>query len=173
MGVGCVAHIVYSSVHITVNSLPFDVESMVSKIFSYFHIYTVRTERLKEFCIFVSQEYSKILGHISVRWLTLMPAVDRMLEMFCALKLFFLSQQNYPAALRKMFEEPYTELWLHFVHENLILFHDTIKMLEVDEWNVFESAHIMNYLRITLHQEEKFVSAAVKRIVSQLKEKGS
>lgn len=50
MGVGCAAHIVHNAVHIAADCLPIDVEAIVNKIYCYFHIYTVREERLKEFC---------------------------------------------------------------------------------------------------------------------------
>ena len=46
VGVGCGAHIVHNSVKTAYDMLPVDVEVAVNKIFSYFHIYTVRVEKL-------------------------------------------------------------------------------------------------------------------------------
>lgn len=174
LGIGCVAHIVHNSAHSAMNSIPIDIEGFVSKIFSYFHIYTVRVERLKDFSEFVGQEYSKILGHLAVRWLSLMPAVERILKMYAPLRSFFLSEDHCPAILKKLFEDPCTELWLLFIHGNLILFHDTIKMLEVNDRTVVESAQIMYDLRVKLEgrKNDKFVSVTLKPLLNRVLEEG-
>ena len=54
VGVGCGAHIVHNTIQTAGDCLPFDIEAVIVKIFSYFYIYTVRVEELKEFCEFVS-----------------------------------------------------------------------------------------------------------------------
>jgi hypothetical protein len=50
MGVGSAVHIVHSTVQTAADFLPIDMEVIVNKIYCYFHVYTVRVERLKEFC---------------------------------------------------------------------------------------------------------------------------
>lgn len=50
MGVGSTAHIAHNTLQTAADFLPIDVEVIVNKIYCYFHIYTVREERLKEFC---------------------------------------------------------------------------------------------------------------------------
>lgn len=50
MGVGFQARMARNSLQTTAESLPTVVEVIVSKIYCYFHIYTVREERLCEFC---------------------------------------------------------------------------------------------------------------------------
>lgn len=49
MGVGFQARMAHNTLPTTAESLPIDGEVIVSKIYSYFHIYTVREERLYEF----------------------------------------------------------------------------------------------------------------------------
>ncbi len=66
------------------------------KIYSYFSIYTVRNEELKEFCDFVDTEYKVLLSHSKTLWLSLFPCVDRILKMFDALKSYFLSIEKPP-----------------------------------------------------------------------------
>jgi hypothetical protein len=61
----------------TIPFLPVDIESTVSKIYQHFHIYTVHVQTLKDFCDFVDVEHKNILGHAKTRWLSLMPAVKR------------------------------------------------------------------------------------------------
>lgn len=89
LGLGSVAHIVHNSGYTAINCVPINVEGTISKIFRYFHIYTVRVAKLKDFCEFVNQEYYKTLGHVSVKWLSLIPALQRVSKMYGQLKLFF------------------------------------------------------------------------------------
>ena len=44
-----------------IDNFPIAVESLVVKIYKFFHIYTVRVTELKQFCDFVDIEYQKIL----------------------------------------------------------------------------------------------------------------
>jgi hypothetical protein len=46
----------------------------------------VQVEELKEFCDFVDVEYKQILGSVKTRWLSLQPAITRVISMFPALK---------------------------------------------------------------------------------------
>ena len=51
-GIGCAAHIVHNCLQHAVDTLPVCVESLVVKIYKYFHIYTVRVTELKNFLRF-------------------------------------------------------------------------------------------------------------------------
>ena len=53
-GIGCSAHVVHNGIKAAADCLPLDYEIFVGKVYQYFHIYTVRTESLKEFCDFES-----------------------------------------------------------------------------------------------------------------------
>ena len=87
--VGCEAHIVHNTIQTASDCLPFDIEAVIVKNFSYFYIYTARVDELKEFCKFVSTEYNQLLGYSKTRWLALMPAVQRILVLYPALKSYF------------------------------------------------------------------------------------
>jgi hypothetical protein len=63
IGLGCVAHMIHNCAHSSINTIPLDIESLVIKIFGYVHVFTVRVERLKEFCDFVGLQYKDILGY--------------------------------------------------------------------------------------------------------------
>lgn len=95
IGVGCAAHIIHNTIQTAADLLPVDVENSVIKIYSYFYIYTVRVEMLKEFCETVEVEYQKILGYSKTRWLALLPAVERILKIYDPLKSYFLSQDKF------------------------------------------------------------------------------
>jgi hypothetical protein len=52
----------------------------------------VWVEEFKEFCDFIDVEYKQILGSVKTRWLSLQPAITRVISMCPALKSYFLSQ---------------------------------------------------------------------------------
>ena len=58
VGIGCTIHIVHNCLQHAVDTLPVCVESLVVKIYKFFHIYTVRVSELKEFCDFADVEYN-------------------------------------------------------------------------------------------------------------------
>jgi hypothetical protein len=47
IGLGRVAHVIHNCAHSSINTIPLDIEGLVVKFFGYFHIFTVRVERLK------------------------------------------------------------------------------------------------------------------------------
>jgi hypothetical protein len=103
---------IHNCAHSSINTNPLDIEGLVVKIFGYFHIFIVRVERLKEFCDFVGQQYKDILGYSNVRWLSLLPDVKRICELYPALQSFFMSEEKYPVMLKKWFSDPCSQLWL-------------------------------------------------------------
>jgi hypothetical protein len=62
LGVGCSARVIHNIIQTETDVLPVDIEGTDSKMYSYFYLYTVRVENLKEFCEYVNQAYKKILG---------------------------------------------------------------------------------------------------------------
>lgn len=60
MGVGSTAHIAHNTLQTAADFLPIDGEVIVNKIYCYFHIYTVKEERLKEFR---EVQYRLLLNH--------------------------------------------------------------------------------------------------------------
>lgn len=130
IGVGCGAHIIHNSIKCSADSLPVDFEVIIVKIYSFFYIYTVRVETLKEFCEQSETEYKQMLGYSKTRWLALMPAVERVLKMYQPLKNYFLSIQKCPAILKNFFENPSFELWLYFIHAQSKIFHQAVLKIE-------------------------------------------
>lgn len=130
VGIGCPAHIMHNYVQTAADILSFDIVTIVVKIFNHFSIiYTVRTERLKEFCDFVGQNYYAILNHSKTHWLPLFPAIERILKMFEALKSFFLSEEKAPKTILNLFTESMGEIYLLFLHSQLSIFQNNIKTI--------------------------------------------
>jgi hypothetical protein len=50
----------------------------------------------------------KLLGHSKARWLSLLPAEHRIIDIFPALKPYFLSLEKCPVSLQNFFENPLT-----------------------------------------------------------------
>jgi hypothetical protein len=85
-GIGCAARILHNALPTSADIVLVDVEATVNKIFQYFHMYTVRVEGLKELCDFVDIECKQVLGSIKTRWLSLQPAITRVVDIFPGLK---------------------------------------------------------------------------------------
>lgn len=65
-----------------------------------------RKEEFKEFCIFTDIDFLTILKHCSTRWLSLQRSVARTLELWPALKSYFLShkESDKPGRVQKVAE---------------------------------------------------------------------
>lgn len=119
IGIGCTAHIAHNALKNACEAIPFDVEHVIVKIYSHFYIYTVRTEALKVFCDEADVEYMKLLGYAKTRFLALGPAAKRILKLFDALKLYFVSLPKGEKMLKEFFQNPESKFWLIFVQEQV------------------------------------------------------
>lgn len=116
IGIGCAAHIVHNALKCACDGMPFDVECIVVKIYSHFYMYTVRVEALKTLCDAIEGvEYSKLLGYSKTRFLTLGPAIDSILKVYDALKVYFLGLCHCPKILSDFFTDRFSKLWLLFL----------------------------------------------------------
>jgi hypothetical protein len=98
----------------------------------------------------------------------MLPALERLLKTDVLLKSFILSEDKCPVVLRTMFEDPLTELWLAFVHGNLTVFSDMIKMLE----GQVESAAILRNVeaKLTARRDDNFIPVLVRGLLRELEE---
>lgn len=67
LAVNCPAHIVHNCARHAFDSLTFDIESCVLRLFSHFSNSAQREHQLMEFYDFVDIEYKKLLGHVVTR----------------------------------------------------------------------------------------------------------
>ncbi|XP_026821678.1 uncharacterized protein LOC113560102 [Rhopalosiphum maidis] len=155
IGIGCPAHILNNCVQHAIDGLPIDIESIILKIYNYFSIYTVRTEALKEFCIFVDVEYKKLLFHSKTRWLSLFPAINRLLQIYPTLQSYFLSQNQIPIAIKSFFENPLNESYLWFIHSLMYVFHSKIEIMEKENNSIWEISSILLSVENALHERKQ------------------
>ncbi|XP_036320408.1 uncharacterized protein LOC118734840 [Rhagoletis pomonella] len=175
IGVNCAAHIVNNCIQSSIECLPVDIEVIVVKIFSYFYIYTVRVEHLKEICDTVDVEYKKMLGYSKTRWLTLKPAIERILKLFKPLKKYFLEQPHCPSILKTFFENSTSEMWLLFTHCQASLFHNYITQIESQNICMVEVALLIKQLKlkITERRDGIFLPLMLKKIISEFERAGT
>lgn len=73
---------------------------------------------------------SKLVGFSKTRWLTLRPAIERILNLYEPLKEFFLLEVKCPSVLKDFFNKPSSEILLFFIHSEASIFHVKIAFLE-------------------------------------------
>lgn len=157
LAVGCPAHMVNNSIKNALTKCCFDVETLILKTFSHFSSQAKRCKELKDFFNYVDLEYKTILRHVPTRWLSLFPAIERLLNIFPAVKSYFLSQEEIPIALQVFFSEDdfivqKTECYLGFFHNTLKFLFDTEQKLEKADLLCFEVFNILKYLKEKISQ---------------------
>lgn len=169
IGVGCPAHIIHKSIQHATDLLPIDIESIILKIYNYFSIYTIRTEKLKDFCDICSMEYRNLLYHSKTRWLSLFPAIERVLQMYSALSAYFLSESDAPAILVRFFENEFSEGYLWFVHSLAFVFQSKTAEIEREDNSVLEICKILTETKETLEGrlKEEFLSLKVREVCNK------
>ena len=173
--IGCNAHILHNSAQHGLGRFElFDVDTLAFKTDQYFSIYTVRTENLKEFCDFVEISFRELLYHSKTRWLSLMPVVHRLLQMYPALKSYFASQEKPPIFLQTFYEHDLGEGFLFFVHSLMSVFHDNVKKLEKKNNSIIEILNIVEIVSQALRDRinTKFIPLSIKSNLSKLRAEG-
>lgn len=81
------------------------------------------------------------------RWLSLIPAVDRLLKHFLSVKAYFLSKSNVRPYLKKFFEHELAECYLAFISNIGGDFQKCIKAMESNNATVIDAFDAMKTLR--------------------------
>jgi hypothetical protein len=105
--------------------------------------------------------------------LSLLPAVQRVIDVFPELKSYFHSIDKCPISLKNFFENPLSITFLHFLASQLKTFSDTIKCVEKQEITVIEAKIEANKLveKLNCRKAEKFLTTTVRNKLQEL-EKG-
>jgi hypothetical protein len=174
LGIGCSAHILHNAMQTAADCLPFDVEQIVCKIYQHFSIYTVRVEKLKDFCEFAGVEYKKLLGYSKTRWLALMPAVERILLIYDGLKSYFSSLPHCPTVIQAFFEDPLSETWMYFVHCQSSHFNRSVTKIQSQLNTAMEINQEVSNLKASLQarKNEAFLGIETKRKLNKLEKDG-
>lgn len=88
----CNCHVLHNAAKHACKQLPYDVESLVIKVYNEFSSSAKRLEELKKCYEFVGEEFSVLLRHVPVRWLSLEPAIARLVECWKGVKTYFIAE---------------------------------------------------------------------------------
>lgn len=174
LGIGCSAHIINNAIQTATDLLPIDIDTIINKIYSHFYIFTIRVETLKTFCEEADLEYRKLLSNSKTRWLSLLPAIERILKLYIPLKSYFLSIEKCPVYIENFFKNDTSELWLKFMHSQASLFSDSVKNIEGNKSTVVEvSRELKNLiLKLKARLDAAFLPLLVKQDLKKLTENG-
>lgn len=187
----CNCHVVNNCVKFAIKGLDVDIESIVLKMYSEFSSSALKTKKLKDCFEFAQIEYKELLRHISTRWLSLMPAIDRLVYSWPAVKHYFLSKgpENCHRVLWEFISENYdpdvdlndeneckkeglNECYLYFLQNLLPEFSKVILQLESDSCTILEIDHVMQHLLSQLRSrlDDNFFGSKVRSILKNLSE---
>lgn len=174
LGVGCPVHVVSNATHCGLSQLSINIDGIVMAIHNHFSIFTVRVGLLKDFCVFTETEFKPLLFHSKTRWLSLAPAVHRILELFEPLKSYFLSNEKAPIVLSIFFQDNFSELYLWLIHSYMSLFQENMKEMERKKNSVIEVlgilARVCNSLQSRI--DMNFIPLKLRHMLRQLSEDG-
>ena len=119
-------------------------------------------------------EYKNLLSHSKTRWLSLLPAIERTIKLFNALKSFFLSEEKPPKILLDFFNNPLSEAYLLFLQSQCSIFHVRILKIEGKKNSIIEILNVIKSTDNTLMEklQVRFVPIQVKSILDQYFENG-
>ena len=114
------------------------------------------------------------MQHRNTRFLSLLPDIERVVEMFEALKNHYNSQEHCPTIIRQCFKNPIQELYLWFVYGQLKYYNKTTLKLERQKTSAVDVAIIFKELKLNLHEKRvsNFVLYQAKRILEKLEKDG-
>lgn len=98
----CYAICLHNATRFSFEQIGVDIESLVLRVYGHFSVSAKRRAKLQEFCNFVDCEFSEILRHVSTRWLSLRPAIERLLKIYPAIVSYFRSLRDCPRAIRDL-----------------------------------------------------------------------
>lgn len=144
------------------------------KIFNHFSVYTVRTEKFKELCDYININYEKLLYHSKTRWLSLFPAIERILKLYLALKEYFLTTNKTPVIIKMFFENDVNEIYLWYLHSLMAIFHSRIASLEREKNSISEVLCTLKETTKSLFQriEHNFVPLKVRDLFQKYENNG-
>ncbi|XP_054834912.1 uncharacterized protein LOC129329386 [Eublepharis macularius] len=174
--VGCMGHVIHNCLKKGMRALSFDVETFILKVYSEFSSSTKKIDSLMSFYEFVETEYKDVLQHVPTRWLSLLPAVDRVLESWSVLRTYFLAAGE-EECIKIVWEAFSTEehaslalCYVHFVHNLMRIFSESVKKLECDHVTCTELHSVLESLHSKLkrRKEDKFYGKLSQVILSNI-----
>lgn len=117
---GCTCHSIHLCASAAANKLPRSVEDFIRDVYNYFSNSSKRIDELRECQVFCQLKPTKLLHPAQTRWLSLQAAVDRVIQNWDALILFFTNEcfnQNLHACdnILSSLKNPLYKLYFYFL----------------------------------------------------------
>jgi hypothetical protein len=126
---GCPCHLIHHAAEHASQCLPFSIDDILVNTYYYIDKSSKRIGALEEFQHLYDVKHQKILKHVPTRWLSIERCLDRILENWNALKMFFKkeaeqrkktdSEESVPERLAKFFKSPTNKLYCFFLQYGL------------------------------------------------------
>lgn len=154
MSSNCNCHVIHNAVKFSLKKCSIDLESFIYKIYKYFKVNEVNTDDLRVFCELEEVQYVNILKHVGTRWLSITPAVERIIKLHSALKSYFETVQvdsdNIFLDVFSSESRTYYLFLFHFIYCVFNFLDSKIKILESNYLLVSELYDVMDSIRIDL-----------------------
>jgi len=151
----------------------------VTCVYSHFSISANRRVQLQDFFDFVDLEYSDLLRHVPTRWLSLGPAIERLLKSWPAVISYFQSLgEECPKRIQKNLglkpdrddggmHIKVKEAYLHFIRNLCCVFEQSVLILERDNFSFCELFPVMQDLRNKLKDRlnDKFFGVGAQSVL--------
>lgn len=169
----CKCHILNNCVKYGLKATSFDVESFVIKVYNSFSSSAKKATELKEFFEFVQIDYVELLRHVPTCWLSLLPAIDRLLLCWSALKSYFTStgEDDVASLIWNGFscdcESVLPQCSLYFIQNVTAIFHEAVKVFESNATTATELHTVMEDVRTKLQQRQidKFYGSGASQLL--------
>lgn len=151
----CNDHILHNAARFGTKLLTYDVETLVMKIFAEFSLSSKRIEALKTCFQFLDIEYAQILRHVMTRWLSLLHAINRIIESWPAIKMYFqkVGEKECHKAIWVFMENSYDETvltlqecYIYFLQHYMTLMNEVNLKLQSEYLMISELHQIMVYV---------------------------
>ncbi|CAF4455341.1 unnamed protein product, partial [Rotaria sp. Silwood2] len=116
-----------------------------------------RVENVKEYSEFVQVDFNNLLKHISTKWLSLLRSIQRLLDKFEPVKLYFLCEQtstNIQGLLKSFFDNGEGLCILHFLQNVLFEIHKAELQLQRSYTTIVDLYYITINLINKLRQKQ-------------------
>lgn len=129
----CICHSLHLCASDASKKLPPDTEKFARAIYNYFKLSSKRQAEFKDFQLFTETEVHKILRPAQTRWLSLVSVVNRILEQWDALRLYFDGkwlEDSECLDIHKSLQDPITKAYYYFLAWILPKFTDVNKYFQ-------------------------------------------
>jgi hypothetical protein len=167
----CNCHVIHNTAKYSLMKLDLDVENLIIKVFAHFSNSAKRVESLKSCYEFSETEFQKILKHVPTRWLSLFPAIKRLLKNSKEIKNYFIGigTDNCHKVIvefvwgAKINGLNSSDLYLEFTKNLMEIFHQNLELLQSNKVNSSNLYDIMMKLKtqLTNRREQKFFGSNI------------